>query len=53
MAMVESQASSDDSKIEFERDPETGLLIGYKNGKRLGPVITMGDLVADRLRSGE
>ena len=28
---------------EFKRDPETGILYAYKDGKLVGPIITMGD----------
>lgn len=33
------------AKIEFKRDPKTGKLIVYKNGKRHGEMTTMGDHV--------
>lgn len=33
------------AKIEFKRDPKTGKLIVYKNGKRHGEMTTMGDQV--------
>lgn len=33
--------------IEFKRDPNTGILYAYKDGKLIGPVTTMGDEVRD------
>lgn len=33
--------------IEFKRDPETGILYAYKDGKLIGPIVTMGDEVKD------
>lgn len=33
--------------IEFKRD-ENGILIAYKNGKKVGKVITMGDKIDDK-----
>ncbi len=29
--------------IEFKRNPDTGMLEAYKDGKKVGEVITMGD----------
>lgn len=31
--------------IEFKRDPESGVLYAYKDGKLVGPVSTIGDEV--------
>lgn len=31
--------------IEFKRNEETGILEVYKDGKKIGEVITMGDLI--------
>lgn len=31
--------------IEFKRNPETGILEAWKNGKKIGEIITMGDLI--------
>lgn len=31
--------------IEFKRDKDTGILYAYKDGKPIGPVMTMGDEV--------
>lgn len=31
--------------IELIRNPETGIMEAYKNGEKLGEVITMGDMV--------
>lgn len=31
--------------IEFKRDLETGILYAYKDGKLVGPIVTMGDEV--------
>lgn len=31
--------------IEFRRNKETGILEVWKNGKLIGPIITMGDEV--------
>lgn len=32
-------------KIEFKRNKETGILEAWKNGKKVGDIITMGDIV--------
>lgn len=32
-------------KIEFKRNKETGILEAWKNGKKAGDIITMGDIV--------
>lgn len=29
--------------IEFKRDKDTGVLYAYKDGKIVGPMVTMGD----------
>lgn len=29
--------------IEFKRNPDTGILEVWKNGKKVGEVVTMGD----------
>lgn len=34
--------------IRFERNPKTGILEAYKDGKKVGEVVTMGDLVGRR-----
>lgn len=31
--------------IEFKRNKETGILGVWKNGKKIGEIVTMGDLV--------
>lgn len=31
--------------IKFERDSESGILYAYKDGKLIGPIVTMGDEV--------
>ena len=31
--------------IEFKRNEETGILEVWKNGKKIGEVITMGDVI--------
>lgn len=33
--------------VEFKRDKETGVLYVYKDGKRTGRIITMGDEIKD------
>lgn len=33
--------------IEFKYDKETGILYAYKDGKLIGPIVTMGDEVSD------
>ena len=33
------------SKITFKRDPKTGKLLVYKNGKPHGEMVTMGDQI--------
>lgn len=33
--------------VEFIRDPETGILYAYENGRLKGPIITMGDDIID------
>lgn len=37
--------------IEFKRDKETGELVAYKNGEKLGSIVTMGDSVEDKEES--
>ena len=32
-------------RIEFKRNKETGILEVWKNGKKVGEIITMGDIV--------
>lgn len=32
-------------KIEFKRNKETGILEVWKNGQKVGEIITMGDIV--------
>ena len=34
--------------IKFKRDKETGRLLVYKDGKLIGEVITMGDLIMEQ-----
>ena len=36
--------------IEFKRNPETGILEVWKDGKKVGEVATMGDAI---IRNGE
>ena len=37
--------------VDFKRDPETGLLFGYSDGKCLGPIVSMGDTIGpERIR---
>lgn len=33
--------------IEFKRNEETGILEVWKNGKKIGEIITMGDEIGD------
>lgn len=33
--------------IEFRRDPDTGILYAYKDGKLIGPIVTMGDEIKE------
>ena len=33
--------------VEFKRDPETGILYAYEDGKLVGPVVTMGDEIIE------
>ena len=33
--------------IEFKRNKKTGILEAYKNGKKVGDILTMGDEVKD------
>lgn len=35
--------------IELKRNPETGILEAYKDGKKVGEVVTMGD----EIKNGE
>lgn len=39
--------------IKFERNPETGILETYKDGKKVGEVITMGDEINGRSENRE
>ena len=39
------------SKIEFKRNKETGILEAWKDGKKIGEILTMGDEVDGRLES--
>lgn len=32
-----------ESKVEFKRNKETGIVEAFKNGKKIGEVTTMGD----------
>lgn len=34
--------------IEFRRDPETGVVNAYRDGKLVGPVVTMGDMMGGK-----
>ena len=40
--------SDDSAKTEFRRDPETGLLMAYRDGTLVGPIIGMGDFPGPR-----
>ena len=42
------QMSDDSAKTEFRRDPETGLLMAYRDGTLVGPIIGMGDFPGPR-----
>ena len=33
--------------IEFKRNKHTGILEAWKDGKKLGEIITMGDMITD------
>ncbi len=39
--------------IEFKRDKETGIVYAYKDGKKVGPVNTMGDDVKKEKKVGD
>ena len=42
--------------IEFKRNKKTGIVESWENGKKIGEVITMGDIIEDRpteLRKGK
>ena len=38
--------------IEFKRNKETGMLEAYKDGKKIGEIITMGDNVNGKGSNG-
>lgn len=38
------------TKIEFIRDKETGELIGYKDGKPIGAIHTMDEIIMEDLK---
>lgn len=38
--------------IEFRRDPDTGMLIAYRDGEPVGPVVTMGDIPTNQQPTG-
>lgn len=38
--------------IELRRDPETGEVVAYEDGRKVGSVSTMGDVIEDRPTEG-